>query len=182
MTDFTVIPAKSFHCGMMVRRMRAEHSQAHAMLGVDARRQHEELRASFHASCFRRAWLIDGQLAALGGVVGTALSAHGFIWLVLTDQARRYPVAVVKEARRQLAEVMVTFREIYTTVLPNDAAARRLAIFLGFHVAHDGAGQMAVSRAGRRTLAEFLDVEERCHVPMGNGHVIAMGYHHEGAA
>jgi hypothetical protein len=175
MADFSVIPAQPWHCGQMIRRLRHEHHRAVSSIGIDS---HRELRRLFDASSFRRAWLIAGRLAALGGVEGTLLSPFGFIWLALTEEATAYPVAIVKEARRQLESIMATKRELVTTLLPGDEAAKRLAIFLGFHISHGGLGERAYSRAGRRTLAHYVEAESECHVPLGRGaYAIAMGYH-----
>jgi hypothetical protein len=118
---FTVIEARPWHCGRMARLLRIEHASAIARLGIDS---HRELSSRFGESAFRRAWLIDGELAALGGVTGPQMAAWGFLWLALSERARRYPVAIVKEAKRQLAEIMVVKRELATTILDNDAAAR----------------------------------------------------------
>lgn len=179
MASFTIIDAKPWHCGQMVRLLRHEHSRALSLLGADA---HKELRAMFAASYFRRAWMIDGTLAALGGVAGTALSRDGFLWLALAERARRYPVAIVKEARAQLDRIMTLKRELGTTILGDDAAALRLAVFLGFHVSHAGDGVRAETRLMRRVLMTHAQQEPQCRIPVAAGYVIAMGYHHEEAA
>ena len=178
MPTFATIPAKPWHCGQMCRLLRHEHRNTIAQLGIDC---HAELRARFEASSFRKAWLIDGRLAALGGIMGAPLASSGFVWLALSEQARRYPIAIVKEARRQLDAVMVVKRELATTVLNGDEAAKRLAIFLGFHVSHDGPGQQAFSRFGRRSLARHLDSDPDLRIPIGEGFAVALGYHHEAA-
>lgn len=176
MPEFSIIPARPWHCGQMVRLLRHEHRNAIARLGVDS---HRELRHRFETSAFRRAWLIDGRLAALGGVTGGTLCATGFLWLALSETARRYPVAIVKEARRQLAEIMLVKRELATTILDGDAAAQRLAIFLGFHVADEGLGAQAYSKASRRSLARFVMTDPDIRLPVGSGFAVAMGYHRE---
>ena len=175
MATFSVIPASAHHCGQMCRLLRREHRTAcAARVGADV---HKELRALFDQSTFSRAWLIDGKLAALGGVAGSVLSTVGFAWLALSGEAARYPIALVKEVRRQLAEIMVVKREVATTIISGDDAALRLAVFLGFHVAHAGPGQPAASRAERLELARFLEFESGLHLPCGDGYVIALGYH-----
>lgn len=174
---FEIVEAKPWHCGQMLRILRAEHRNALAKIGSNP---HAELRRQFAESSFRKAWLIDGKLAALGGVNGMMLSGWGFIWLVLSEQARRYPIAIVKEARRQLDEIMIAKRELSTTILPDDAAARRLAIYLGFHVADEGPGAPAYCRRARRELFDVIDTTPDARIPLGAGFVFAMGYH-EGA-
>lgn len=176
MTAFQIIAARPYHCGAMVRRLRTEHTSAVAHTGMDA---HRELRSVFDASAFRRALLIDGHLAALGGVTGGLMAATGFAWFVLTDQATRYPHRMVRIAKRQLAEVMTIKRELATTVIGGDSAALRFAIYLGFHVADHGRGAAAHSRFARRDLKRFVEAAPEFRLPVGGGYCIAMGYHDE---
>ena len=74
MPHFEIVEAKAWHCGAMSRLLRQEHAEAIALIGLNS---HRELRAVFDESIFRRAWLINGRLAALGGVIGPAASAYG---------------------------------------------------------------------------------------------------------
>lgn len=176
MPDFSIIEARTNHCGQMVRLLRHEHQLAVAQIGMNS---HRELHTLFHSSSFRRAWLIDGKLAALGGVSGTKMAATGFIWLLLSQNATRYPIAIIKEARKQLDEIMKVKRELATTILGGDEAAKRLAIFLGFHVSHEGSGQEAHSRFGRRDLARHVTANTDLRITVGNGYAIPMGFHHD---
>lgn len=129
MPQFEIIEAKPWHCGQMVRMLRQEHAAALAGLGVIS---HRELNARFEASTFRRAWLIDGKIAGLGGVVGTRLSLSGQIWLALSDEAMKYPTAVVRTAQSQIEEIMQTKRVLVTLLLDEDERAKKFAKFLGF--------------------------------------------------
>jgi hypothetical protein len=160
----------------MCRLLRHEHQEAAMRVGLDA---HKEMRALFDMSAFRKAWLADGKLIGLGGVVGTVISPGGFIWLALSEQAKKYPIALVKEARRQLDEIMVTKVELATTIIGGDDAAKRLAVFLGFHVADIGPGMTARSRFGRRDLSRYLDSDPELRIPLGGSYAIRMAYHAE---
>ncbi|MBB3453884.1 hypothetical protein FHT86_002140 [Rhizobium sp. BK313] len=179
MPVFSIEEAKPYHCGQMVRILRTEHQQAIARVQLGT---HRQMRGCFDASCFRKAWMIEGRLAGLGGIIGTVASPTGFVWLALSNEALRYPVAIVKEARKQLAEIMVVKRELATTIIEGDEAAKRLAIFLGFHVADDGPGAPANSKKDRQVLMRHMENRQDIRVPVGNGFAIAMGYHHEEAA
>lgn len=135
MTTFSVIPAKPYRCGQMVRQLRREHRNALIVLGAD---MHRQLRTFFDGSSFRRACLIDGRLAFLGGVLGTNLSSAGIIWLAVSeDAAKRYPIAVVKIVKQQLSEVMQTKRLLVATTLVDDAASSRFIKHLGFLPHHE---------------------------------------------
>lgn len=171
-----IVDARLHHCGQMSRLLRTEHHGALAKLGINT---HRELRARYNESPFRKAWIVDGELAALGGVMGSTLATAGFVWLALSQRATRYPLAIVREARRQLDEIMLVKRELATTIINGDEAAKRLAIFLGFHVSHGGRGDRAFSRFGRRDLASFIETYPDSRIAIGNNFVIAMGYHHE---
>lgn len=147
-----------------------------AKIGVNS---HQELQNLFQSSAFRRAWFIDGKLAALGGVQGPKLALTGFVWLLLSDRATNYPIAIIKEARRQIDEIMKVKRELATTILGGDESARRLAIFLGFHVSHDGLGSSAYSRFARRNLSRYVESNPDLRIQCGNGYAIPMGFHYD---
>ena len=173
---YEVIEAKPFHCGQILRRLRHEHVEAIARVGVPS---HRELRALFDTSYLRRAWLIDGKLEAIGGVSGSIMSHYGFVWVALSQEATKHRFALVREAKRQLDEIMTIKSELVTTLIGGDEAAKRLAIFLGFHCEHGGPGRPAFSKSGRRTLAEHLETNPDIRNPIGNGYFICLGYHPE---
>lgn len=170
MTNFTIIEAKAFHCGQMVRLLRLEHQKAVAMIGINS---HRELRARFDESSFRKAWLIDGKLAAVGGVSGTMLSGYGMVWLALSNRAMKYPLAIVKEAKRQLSEIMQTKTFLATSILEGDVAAERFAVFLGF--VPDG-DEAAVSVFGRREIVRRIRENQDIRTRIGNGYAVTMTY------
>jgi len=171
---FEVVEAKEFHCGQILRRLRIEHREAIERVGANS---HRELRALFDSSYLRRAWLIDGKLAALGGVSGSILSHYGFVWIALSNEAMRYPVALIREVKRQIESVMATKSQLVTTIVGGDEAAKRFAVFLGFHCDHEGFGSPAFSKFSRRNLANYLETTPDLRVPIGKGYIIPMGYH-----
>jgi hypothetical protein len=129
MTTFQIIEAKPWHCGQMTRLLCPRHAQAAADAGAD---MHRELRSRFEQSAFRRAWLINGDLAALGGVTGSKISAGGIVWLALAERALYFRVAMVREARKQLTEIMRTKRQLCAAIVAGDDVSMRFAAFLGF--------------------------------------------------
>ena len=131
MPKFEIIPARPWHCGQIARLIRSEECEAMIAAGLDP---HEEIRNAFDNTMRPKAWLIDGRLAALGGVAGNTLSFHAFLWLALAEFAGKYPVAVVKEARRQIALAVVPGMPPATALLYGDEKALRFARFLGFGV------------------------------------------------
>lgn len=176
MQGFQIVEARRHHCGQMARLLRLEHQQAVARLGINS---HRELVARFGESAFRRAWLLDGRLIALGGVTGTALSVSGYIWMALSGEAKRFPLETVREARRQLDQIMLVKRLLVTSILDGDEAAKRFAIFLGFVLADQPDMPCAISRLGRRDLAQRFEKNEDARLPIGTGSAVAMSYRHE---
>lgn len=138
MPTFQIIPARAWHCGQMCRLLRSAHREAVTAIGIDA---HRELRDRFEASAFRRAWLVDGRLGALGGVVGSPLATEGFVWLAIAENALRHPVVVAREARRQIDRLMDTRRMLTTLALDDDPRALRFALHLGFEPMSDETGK-----------------------------------------
>jgi hypothetical protein len=174
MPHFELVEAKAWHCGAMSRLLRLEHHEAVTMVGLDS---HRELRRVFDESIYRKAWLIDGKLASIGGVVGSVLSATGMIWLAFSGRATKYPLAMTKLMQRQLAEIMLTKRHLITTIMDGDLASERFAIFLGFVPATDGDYVLpASSRFGRKEIARRLKEADVARVPVGTGYAKVMAY------
>lgn len=129
MTTFEVVEAKPYHCGRIIRRLRDEQAKAMTRVGVNS---HKELRERFDESFYRKAWLIDGKLAGIGGVAGMALSSTGYLWLALTEDAARHPVAMVREAKRQADEILRIKNRLMCSVVGENSKAYLFAVFLGF--------------------------------------------------
>lgn len=171
-----VIRARPFHCGQMARIIRREHKECVERTGADV---HRLLRQAYDGSCYRKSLLIDGQLAMMGGISSSELSPHGIVWLAMSEAATRRPIAMIKVMRQQLEEVMVMKRELHTLVMGDDEAAKRLAIFMGFHVSDEGLGRAAYSRSSRRSLARHIETNADVRHPMGSSFGVVMGYHEE---
>lgn len=123
------IEPQPWHCGQMARTMRAEHLRLVVALGA---RPHRELRTTFDASVIRRAWEIDGKLAAIAGVVGSMASSEGVVWVALTDEATRHPIGVGRRAKAFVQEALRTRDQLSTILLSGDKDAMSFALFLGF--------------------------------------------------
>jgi hypothetical protein len=131
---FEIVEAKAQHCGQMTRLLRAEHRAAVEALDIDT---HRQLRACFDASAFRRAWLVDGKLGALGGVTGGKLDVYGQVWLAFSSVGLRYPKEIIREARKQLAEISQVKRKLVTLMLLSDTPSVRFARHVGFQIVAD---------------------------------------------
>ena len=179
MIEFKIVEGRPYHCGQMARILRLDQQKAIAVIGMST---HHEMRDKFDQSTFRKAWLINGRLAAVGGVVGSRLSAFGLVWLAMSNEAMKYPLAVVKEARRQLAEAMETRQMLVTNILDGDEAAKRFAVFLGFVPYDENESLPASSIHGRRDMKRKIDESILARTPLGNGFAVTMTYRQHEAA
>ena len=148
-----IVDGERFHCGQIARTLRAEH---HLLLLRKNVNVHRELRKKFDASYYRRSAFIDGYLAAVWGVEGSPLSFTGQLWLALSQYALRYPLAVLRQAKVEIEHVSRLQREIVTTVQPEDEAAHRLVVWLGFETADGFGGGPAHTRSRRNNLLRYM--------------------------
>lgn len=128
--QFKIRDAQPWDCGALMRRLRTEHARAGVKLGYSY--GHRELRDCYDNSSFRRSWIVNDRLMGVGGVTESLLSSWGMVWLALSQEVAAYPVEVVKEAKRQLAEILQLKRQIFTLILVDDLTSMRFAEFLGF--------------------------------------------------
>lgn len=175
MQAYSIVPAEIRHVRKIVRDLRAGHAQAMSAFGVDPYRA---LQSAFYSSSFRRAWIVDGELAGIGGVTGTVLSSSGVIWLALTQRAIRFPVAIVREARRQLREIMATRSSVESAIVCGDPAAWRFAEYMGFRARHPKSDQIMLD-IGNRSLERILEEapEFRINLPGGLSGVLVGAVH-----
>lgn len=124
------VEAKRFHCGRMARLLRREHAE---ILAASPRSIHQQLLDAFNASIVRRAWLLDGELVALVGMVGMLADDEGTIWLALSEQVSAARPIVVARTAQRFIDNMTRIRPVLTTdILSDDIKSRQLAAFLGF--------------------------------------------------
>ena len=131
---FELIEPQVRHCGPMARRLRKEHRAASEAMGESV---HRQIRNSFDQSSYRRALLCDGRMIAMGGVIGSLLSATGFIWLACVEDIDKHPKMILRVVRGLLADVMTVKRDLVSVVLHGDKAALRFVQRLGFRVSQD---------------------------------------------
>lgn len=129
MPTFEIVEGREFHCGQMARIIRRSHQTAMATLGMNA---HRDMRAYFDDSSYRRALLIDGELAVVGGVRGPAISTEGLVWIAVAERATKYPRQLIGICRAQLEFVLTIKWSLMTFVFPEDETSLRFAKFMGF--------------------------------------------------
>lgn len=129
---FSVVDTVPWHIWYVADNLRDAQKQAAEHLGAPVR---ETLMRMAAASAFVRTWFRDDEPIGVGGVTGTMLSSQGRIWLALTNAAERYPVEMMRTARRELDLLNM---KLATDVFNDDLAAIRFAEHLGFRSVKSG--------------------------------------------
>jgi hypothetical protein len=166
--NYEITAATVRHIKPMAAKLRAAACMTLSKYGYEPRRAlHRVFRASFYC----RTALVYGKPAAMWGVTGTVMSETACVWLVLSDQIAAIPRSIVQEAKRELSVIMQHYSEVATTVLPDDDAAIRFAIYLGFHDREDDV------EISRKLLEKEIRESPRYRIPVGDSYVIRLGYH-----
>jgi len=167
---YEIVRASILHVRPLAEGIRSAARLTIADLGRHPRIALRRALASSHA-CFTA--LIDHEPVAMWGLNGPLLSSSAYVWLALTERVTSMPVAIVREARAQLAEMMRHYDELAVTILADDDAALRFAVYLGFHDRHDGV------RRTRKETERLIRTDPKNRISFAGGDVIALGYHPE---
>jgi hypothetical protein len=90
------------------------------------------IRASYRSAILRRTAFVDGELAAMWGLGGVALSDDGTPWLMTTKAVERIPVSFVRIARDEVRQMLALRRHLENVVLASYRSACRFLEVLGF--------------------------------------------------
>jgi hypothetical protein len=132
MVRFETIPAKRSDCSKIACLARGDQFEAIVKIGLDPFR---ELVQAYDETPNPMAWLIDGELAALGGIAGPpGLCPIGIAWLVVAEHATRFSYALAREVRRQISTALEAYPLVVSPLIPNDTKALRFAEVVGFAI------------------------------------------------
>lgn len=90
---------------------------------------------SFELSTICRVAILDGKILAIWGVGGDIIGTVGRPWLFTAPGIERHPVWMLKEGRRQVADMLDLYENLYNFVDAEYAAALGFVRRLGFTVA-----------------------------------------------
>lgn len=123
------LPATIAHVYTLAARMRREDQAEMEAAGLDAR---VALRKTFRAALIRETIFVDGEIAAMWGMGGDALSDTGTPWLLTTPAVERVPVSFVREGRKNVATMLRIKPILVNYVDARYARACRFVEALGF--------------------------------------------------
>lgn len=113
----------------LAANLRAQDRMEITSLGLEPR---AILRASFRNSILRKAYHVDGELAAVSGLGGELMADIGAPWLMTTPVVERVPLSFVKIARREVSEMLRHRLRLENVVAASYLGACRLLEVLGF--------------------------------------------------
>ncbi len=172
---YEIVPASILDVKPMARKLRAAACITLQGFGLEPR---EALRRAVRSSPYCRTALVEGKPVAMWGVREVLLSDTAVVWLVLSEEVTRMPLAIVREAKAELDGVMEAKREVAITVLPDDDAAIRFAVFLGFD--DRGDDERDEGELSRHARCAAIRQNPRNRIPVGDSYVIALGHRAEG--
>lgn len=119
-----VVPAKPSHMAQLQPRLR--EADRLEIIGMGSTVE-DAFRTTWRQSLLTRTVLVDGRVAAVGGVGGSPLGPVGQPWMLTTALFERIPVFMVKEGRRQVETWLAIFPRLESIV---DARYGRACGFL----------------------------------------------------
>lgn len=124
-----IIPAEISHVYALAATLRREDASEIDATGFGCR---DGLRAIYRGALLRRTAMVDGEVAAMFGLTGDALSDSGEPWLLTSAAIERVPCAFLREARREVASMLRIKPVLHNYVMASYTRACRFVLLLGF--------------------------------------------------
>lgn len=124
-----IIPAEISHVYALAATLRAGDASEIEATGFGCR---DGLRAIYRGALLRRTALVDGEVAAMFGLTGDALSDSGEPWLLTSAAVERVPCAFLRIGRQQVATMLQMKPVLHNYVMASYTRACRFVILLGF--------------------------------------------------
>lgn len=135
--NYIIVDALPGHVNMLVESLREADADECRSFGKPPKKA---IWFSFRRSLIRKAAFVDGEIAAMWGIGGTALGTIGDLWLMTTPAIERAPFAFIREARREVAEALELFPAVRGFLSCDYTAAVRFVKLLGFSLRPFGDG------------------------------------------
>lgn len=128
--NISIVTATLAHVQELGHNMNAEDVAELKALGM---KPHRALWRSWKASMVRKALIVDGEVAAIWGVVGGLLGVSGVAWLLTGPKVREMsPIRVARLYRNEVRELLENYEVIENLVDSRYIGAIRLLKIAGF--------------------------------------------------
>jgi hypothetical protein len=129
--NYLILPTTKAHLGVLAEKLRAGDAAEIEAAGISPRRA---LWRSWRNSVLASTMVVDGEIAAVGGVGGCPLGRVGELWLLTAPPIERAKIAFLAEARSAVRVMLTIFPELRGRVSADYHKAVRLLEVLGFTV------------------------------------------------
>lgn len=129
--NIEIVPCKLAHLRELVSNMRLQDAMEAGALGKPCRHM---LVMLWKNTANPRAALIDGKVAAAWGCCSQLLVSEGEPWLFTTPVVERAPVRFLKQARREVLEMLLEHRTLVSSVASDYIKAVNFLRKLGFSI------------------------------------------------
>lgn len=125
-----IVTATLAHVQELGKNMNAEDIAELKALGM---KPHRALWRSWRVSVVRKAIIVDGEVAAIWGVVGGILGVSGAVWLLTGPKLRKlHPITIARIYRNEVRELLETYQVIENLVDCGYIGAVRMLKIAGF--------------------------------------------------
>lgn len=132
MSRYEILPCRLAHLRRLAMTLREADRAEIAAAGHAPRHL---LSALWRRSLEPRVGLIDGEVAAAWGDAGDMLSPVGEVWFFTAPPIERLPLAFLREARCEVARMLMGRRSLAADVHRDYGRARRFFALMGFSIA-----------------------------------------------
>lgn len=128
---YRIVDATAEHVRLLGTRLRVEDQIEVTSAGLTPK---QAVWRSWRHALIRRTAFIGDEIAAMWGVNGTVLGNTGNPWLLTTSAIEKMPLAFLKEARREVGEMLEGHPVLSNHVAASYTRAIRFLRLLGFTV------------------------------------------------
>jgi hypothetical protein len=132
MNRWTITDCEPCHLRAVARNLRAGDAAEVAAYGEGSPMR--VIWRSWKSSTICYTMLVDGEVAVIGGVVGSLMDAEGMPWLLTTAAVERVPVSFVRAARAHASEALKVYPMLANYVHAPYARAIWFLKLVGFTV------------------------------------------------
>lgn len=124
-----IVASEPQHVNMLVAGLRENDAREITCAGYRVKRA---IWQSYRTSLLRRSAFVDGEIAAMWGIGAAPLDRSGRPWLMTTGAIEKLPLTYLKQARREVREMLDCYPVLYNWVHADYTAAVRFLRMLGF--------------------------------------------------
>lgn len=128
MTSSESVPADCWQLAAQMRELDAFEMRA---LGLEPAKA---IQMAYADAIMRTTYFVDGEIAAMVGLGGTLLSDIGFPYLLTANGIEAAPFAVLREAKKNVVQMLAVKRVLEGEVLSSYSGAVRLLRAIGFKI------------------------------------------------